>query len=84
MTHRNPESSRPRELGEGLRLLSVRDLAEVFAVTEDAIRKRIRLRQLGPVIRQGRGYVMRAEALRRYLEDAERAWGRPSRAASPA
>lgn len=69
-------------VADSLRLLSVKDLADVFRVTEDAIRKRIRLRQLGPVIRQGRGYVMRAEALRRFLEEAERAWGRSPRAAS--
>lgn len=64
-----------------LRLLSVRDLAMVFGVGEHAIRKRIRLRQLGPVIRRGKGYVMRAEALKRYFEDAEREWETEGRSA---
>jgi hypothetical protein len=64
-----------------LRLLSVKDLAAVFGVGEHAIRKRIRLRQLGPVIRRGKAYVMRAEVLRRYFEDAEREWESESRGA---
>lgn len=65
-----------------LRLLAVPELARIFGVGEAAIRKRIRLRQLGPVIRRGKGYVMRAEALRRYLEAAEREWEGQGRTAS--
>lgn len=79
----SPVASGVPDSGNPLGLLSVRDLAKVFGLTEDAIRKRIRLRQIGPVIRQGRGYVMRVETLRRFFEQAERAWGPPPRFGPP-
>ena len=60
------------------RLLSTKQLAEIFGKTEAAIRKQIRLRQLGPVIRHGKGYYMRAETLRRFLEGEEERWKRES------
>lgn len=61
------------------RLLNVADLAQIFSVGEAAIRKRIRLRQLGPVIKRGKRYVMRLAALQRFLESAEEEWTREGR-----
>ncbi len=55
----------------GTKILTTRDLAEMFGVTEAAIRKRIRLGQLGPAIRMGKGYIVREEALIRFLEAEE-------------
>ncbi len=61
------------------KLLTTKQLAEIFGVSAAAIRKRIRLGQLGPVIKgAGKGYRMRAEALQRFLEGKEERWRRES------
>ena len=84
MTSSSGGDRAPATAFDPLRLLSVRDLASLFGVGAPAIRKRIRLRQLGPVVRRGKSYVMRAEALRRYFEDAERQWESEGREAASA
>ncbi len=74
MSPESPPTPDMPAFANSLRLLSVKELAAIFRVGEPAIRKRIRLRQLGPVLRQGRGYVMRASALERYFARGEAEW----------
>lgn len=71
----NPDPGQESIRRTCVHLLDVADVAALYRVSEAAIRRRIRLGQLGPWMRAGRRWVTRRDTFMRWLDQQEAVQG---------